>query len=322
MVRFPSVLAVCGVLAVPSVGHAIEGGTQTYLLGIRDSLAGVVPPAGIYFNNDLLFYSGQVPQLVIGGIAVVAPDLNVALWRPNVTYVFDATLWGGRPAFNISLPVAQASMTALGVVGGFTGAFTDEIAGFGDLSVTPILGWSNGNLHTSASLTFYLPTGKYAPATVDVPGKTASVLNLGKNRFAVDPTFSLTYLDPSKGLEFSGALGVTVSSQNNATQYQTAPEFHFEGAILQHFPNGRAFGLAGYAYKQFSEDSGAGADAIKASLGLSSLKAQAFGLGPVVSYSTKIGDRPVSFKAKYIKEFDVENAFEVDKFWFTLGFVF
>jgi len=92
--------------------------------------------------------------------------------------------------------------------------------------------------------------------------------------------------------------------------------------VLKHVANGWAFGATGYAYQQFSEDSGAGAESIKASLGLSSLKAQAFGLGPVVTYSTKIGDQPVNFKAKYIKEFDVERAFEVDKFWFTLGFVF
>lgn len=218
--------------------------------------------------------------------------------------------------------MAHASMTAQGVVREFTGAFTNKISGFGDLSVTPMLGWHNGNLHTSASLTFYLPTGKYASASVDVAGRSASVLNLGKNRFAVDPTFSLTYLDPDNGLEFSGALGVTISDENSATQYQTAPEFHFEGAVLQHLANGWAIGATGYAYQQFSEDSGAGADGIKASLGLSSLKAQTFGLGPMVTYSTKIGDQPVNFKAKYIKEFDVERAFEVDKFWFTLGLVF
>lgn len=322
MVKIRYGLAASVLITCPSLGLAIEGGTQTYFLGIRDSLAGVVPPAGIYFNNDLVLYSGEVSALVLGGVGVTDPNLSVTLWRPNVTYVFDATLWGGTPAINLSLPVAHASMTAQGVVGEFTGAFTDKITGFGDLSVTPMLGWHNGNLHTSASLTFYLPTGKYAPASVDIAGRSASVLNLGKNRFAVDPTFSLTYLDPNNGLEFSGALGVTISDENSATQYQTAPEFHFEGAVLQHLPNGWAIGAAGYAYQQFSEDSGTGAENIKAGLGLSSLKSRAFGLGPVVTYSTKIGNQPVNFKAKYIKEFDVNNAFKVDKFWFTLGFVF
>ncbi|WP_167685958.1 SphA family protein [Parasedimentitalea denitrificans] len=322
MKNIHAALTASALLLFPSFGQAIEGGTQTYLLGIRDSLAGVVPPAGVYFNNDLVLYSGQVPQLVIGGVGVVDPDLSVALWRPNVTYVFDSALWGGTPAVNISLPIAHASMDAQGVVGQFTGSFTDEITGFGDLSITPIVGWHNGNLHTSASLTMYFPTGKYETASLDVAGRSASVLNLGKNRFAADPTISMTYLDPKNGLEFSGALGVTISAENSATRYQTAPEFHFEGAVLQHLPSGWAVGVTGYAFQQFSEDSGAGAESIKASLGLSSLRAQVYGLGPVVTYSTKIGDQPVNFKAKYIKEFDAERVFEVDKLWFTLGFVF
>ena len=239
-----------------------------------------------------------------------------------MTYVFDRSLWGGTPAVNFSVPVVHASMTGQGVVGEFTGAFTDQITGFGDLSISTILGWYSGNLHTSASLSFYLPTGKYAAASVDVPGRSASVLNLGKNRFAIDPTFALTYLDPNNGMEYSGALGVTISAENSTTSYQTAPEFHFEGAVLKHVANGWAFGVTGYAYQQFSEDSGAGAESIKASLGLSSLRAQVYGLGPVVTYSTMIGDQPVNFKAKYIKEFDAERVFEVDKFWFTMGFVF
>lgn len=322
MIGFRTAVAVFAMFLLPSTSRAIEGGTQTYLLGIRDSLAGVVPPAGIYFNNDLVLYSGQVPQLVIGGVGVVEPDLSVALWRPNLTYVFEQALWGGTPAVNVSLPIAHASMDAQGVVGQFAGSFTDEITGFGDLSITPIIGWHNGNLHTSASLTMYFPTGKYETASVDVAARSASVLNLGKNRFSVDPTFSMTYLDPTSGLEISGALGVTISAENSATQYQTAPEFHFEGAVLQHLSGGWAVGVTGYAFQQFSEDSGAGAENVKASLGLSSLKARVYGVGPMVTYSTKIGDQLVSFKAKYIKEFDAERVFEVDKLWFTLGFVF
>jgi len=69
-------------MTCPSLGLAIEGGTQTYLLGIRDSLAGVVPPAGIYFNNDLVLYSGQVSELVLGGVGVVDPDLSVPCGDP------------------------------------------------------------------------------------------------------------------------------------------------------------------------------------------------------------------------------------------------
>ncbi len=43
---------------------------------------------------------------------------------------------------------------------------------------------------------------------------------------------------------------------------------------------------------------------------------------PFVTYSTKIGHQPVNLKAKYIKEFGVKRAFEVDKFWLTVETVF
>jgi len=317
-----SLVAGAILLSTITTSFAIEGGTQTYLLGVRDSFAGIVPGPGVYFNNDLVFYTGAVPELVIGGVGVVEPDVGVFLWRPNVTFVYEATLWGGTPALSVSLPVVAASMDAEGVVGGFTGSFTDKTSGVGDLSITTILGWHNGKIHTSVSVSFYLPLGKYEPASVDIGAKTASVLNLGKNRFAVDPTVSVTYFDPDSGFEISGSLGVTVSAKNSATQYQTAPEFHLEAATMFHLAHGIAIGLTGYAYKQFSEDSGPGADQIKDALDLASLKAEAYGLGPVVTYSTKIGNQPINIKAKYIKEFSVKRAFEVDKFWLTFGFVF
>ena len=301
---------------------AIEGGTQTYLPGIRDSFAGIVPGPGVYFNNDFVEFSGSAPQLSISGVAVANPDLSVFMWRPNVTTVFKDQLWGATPAFNISLPVVNAQIDASGVIGQFAGAFSDDETGLGDLSLTGILGWHKGNLHTSAALSVYLPTGKYDNATVDVPTRTANIVNLGKNRFAADPTFSITYFDPKTGWEASGALGVTISLENSATQYQTAPEFHLEGAVLKHLPNQFAFGITGYAFKQLSEDSGIGAANTKAALGAASLKAQTFGLGPIVTYNTKFGKTPVSIKAKYIKEFDAKRAFELDKFWLTLGFVF
>jgi hypothetical protein len=301
---------------------AIEGGTQTYFLGIHDSFAGIVPGPGVYFSNDFVAFSGSAPQLSISGVAVATPKLNAFMWRPNVTTVFKGSVWGATPAFNISLPVVNATIDASGVIGSFAGAFSDDETGFGDLALTGILGWHNGNIHTSAALVLYLPTGKYDDATVNIPARTADIVSLGKNRFAVDPTFSITYFDPKTGWEFSGALGVTISAENSATQYQTAPEFHLEGAVLRHISKQFAFGISGYAFKQFSEDSGVGADNTRAALGATSLKAQTIGLGPMITYSTQIGKTPVSIEAKYIKEFNSRRVFELEKFWLTLGFVF
>ena len=117
-------------------------------------------------------------------------------------------------------------------------------------------------------------------------------------------------MNPKSGLEFSGAVGTTFSFRNKATDYQTAPEFHSEIAALKHLKNGLALGAAGYAYQQWGNDSGTGADSLQASLGAKSLKARAFGVGPIMTYSTKIGKSSLSVKAKYTHEFGARRRFE------------
>ena len=223
---------------------------------------------------------------------------------------------------NINIPYVAADMDFTAVSGGLTAGLSDSERAFADITLTPLMGWTSGKLNTTLAMQFFLPTGAYQVATVNAAARTADVLNGGKNRFGFDPTLSMTWFDPATGWEVTGALGVTFTAENDATQYQTAPEAHFEGTVMRHLPNKLALGLTGYAYQQIGDDSGPGADTFKAQFGFNSLQARVFGLGPIVTWSTEIGNAPLSFKAKYIKEFGAKRRFESDKFWFTAGFVF
>jgi hypothetical protein len=136
------------------------------------------------------------------------------------------------------------------------------------------------------------------------------------------PAFSATYFNPATGFEISGALGITFSTRNTETDWQTAPELNFETAILQHFPNGLALGVAGYAYQQLGEDSGSGADSFRNLLGAESLEARVFGIGPIGTYNTKFGETPVGFKLKYMHEFGAKRRFESNVFWGSINFSF
>lgn len=91
---------------------------------------------------------------------------------------------------------------------------------------------------------------------------------------------------------------------------------------MQHLPNALALGLTGYAYHQIGNDSGSGAKAYEDAIGASNLQAEVYGLGPILTWSTKIGEMPVSIKAKYIKEMGARKRFESDKAWVTIGLVF
>lgn len=62
-------LALSALMTLPLMrpAEAVEGGIGAYLLGSRDSFAGIVPGAGHYIGFDYVFLSGQTNGLSIGG---------------------------------------------------------------------------------------------------------------------------------------------------------------------------------------------------------------------------------------------------------------
>ena len=203
------------------------------------------------------------------------------------------------------------------------GRFKDDNTGLSDPIITPIIGWHDGNFHYSTSLSIFMPSGKYDTASVSLaPPSVDNILNFGKNRWAFVPAINGTYFNPQTGFEVSGSVGITFSTRNEATDWQTAPELNVEAAVLQHLPNGLAFGVAGYAYQQLGEDSGSGAENFKNLIGAKSLEARVFGAGPIVTYNTKFGETPVGFKLKYIHEFEARRRFESNVVWGSINFSF
>ncbi len=314
-------LAVGLTLAAPAA--AVEGGLGAYLLGSRDSLAGIAPPPGDYLTTDFIVIDGSAPTLAIGGVALTDVTSKAFILKVNATHSFAERLWGGQPVLTFSLPLVSGTLDfASEIENGLSGGFTDTKTGLGDLAITSMLGWSDGNRHWQVGGSVFAPTGYYRKATVDVAARQVEALSLGKNRWAFMPTAAFTYLDPETGREFSATASINFSLENEATDYRTAPEGQLEWAAMQHLPTGLALGLTGYGYQQFGDDSGAGADAIRNAVGAESLQARVLGIGPILTYNTRVAGMPLSFKAKYTKEFDAKRRFESDIFWVTLGLTF
>jgi hypothetical protein len=302
---------------------AVEGGLGAYLLGSRDALAGIAPPPGDYLTTDFIHISGSTPTLAIGGVALTDVTSTANIVKLNATHSFAGKLWGGQPVLTFSLPAVAGTLDfASEIESGLSGGFSDEKTGLGDLTITPMLGWSSGKSHWQVGGSIFAPTGYYRKAQVDVADSQVNALSLGKNRWAFMPTVAYTYLNPDNGREFSATGSITFSLRNEATDYQTAPEAQLEMAAMQHLPSGLALGLTGYGYQQLGDDSGAGADAIAAAVGARSLQASVYGAGPILTYGTKLGTVPVSLKIKYTGEFDARRRFESDTLWFTLGLTF
>jgi hypothetical protein len=303
--------------------YAVEGGLGAYLLGSRDSLAGIAAPPGNYLTTDIICIDGTVSFLALGGAVLTDATSTAWLLKLNYTHSFAGRLGSAQPVVTFTLPLVSGELTFDGDLNnGLGGSFKDDATDFGDLVVTPSLGWSDGNRHWLVAASIFAPTGYYEEASFDTATRNVNAISFGKNRWAIMPTAAFTWLSPENGREFSASAGITFSLENEATDYQTAPEFQLEATAMQHLPSGLALGLTGYAYQQLGDDSGQGADTMRALTGAESLQARVFGLGPIVTWNTKVGDMPLSLKAKYIPEFDAKRRFESNVFWMTLGLTF
>lgn len=302
---------------------AVEGGIGAYLLGSRDSLAGIAPPPGTYATADFIYIDGDVSFVSLGGAVLTDATSTASLVKLNLTHSFARTIGGGRPAITFTLPVVSGELGFDGDLdNGLGGSFEDDKVDFGDLVITPAIGWSDGNRHWLVAASIFAPTGYYEKASVDLATRSIEAISFGKNRWAIMPTAAYTYLNPQNGREFSASAGVTLSLENEATDYQTAPEFQLEATAMQHLPNGLALGVTGYAYQQLGDDSGAGADQMRALTSAESLQARVFGLGPIVTWNRKFRERAVALKAKYVPEFAAKRRFESDIIWLTLNVSF
>jgi hypothetical protein len=70
------------------------------------------------------------------------------------------------------------------------------------------------------------------------------------------------------------------------------------------------------SWVQVTDDEGTAADALNGFVG------RAFGIGPIVTYSTKLGKSHLDLNARWIHDFDVSKRVEGDGFSFTASLKF
>ena len=168
---------------VPAAALAVEGGSGAYLLGSRDTFAGIAPPPGTYFSLDVFHLDGQVPYLAIGGIVVTQATTSATVAKLNFTHSFTDPLWGGQPYVTLTVPMVWGDLGFSSTLGPYPDqSFTNQKSGFGDLVITPSLGYHSGNAHWVYAA---CPSGgtsrrwssaisrRHAPAGKPIPGLLA-----------------------------------------------------------------------------------------------------------------------------------------------------
>jgi hypothetical protein len=318
-------------ILVPLPTHAEEGGSGHYAPGGAASFIDTLPgKPGLAIANYFSFYDGSVSaskRLPLGGFIVTGTGgIDATAYADTIVALYQTPLklLGGNYAAGIAIPYVWMKVKAKGevelrrAVGRHiititrTGTVSDKASGIGDITLYPfMLGWTGlkGDLKYDVRLGIYTPTGDY---------DEDELANVGKNYWTFEPMVSLSYISSKIGLELSAFAGMDFNTKNQKTDYQTGTQFHFDLTAAEHLPLfGGIIGAGAnfFYYQQISGDSGSGAI-------LGDFKGRTVGIGPVLSYITKLWGKDLVAELKWLPEIKVKNRLEGDYIWFKLGMVF
>jgi hypothetical protein len=289
---FKKSIVAAALMGAALAANATEGGLSVYPNGTENFMLGALPPPGLYgmvFGNH--YEAKRVNDnggndLNIPGFKVQADVVAARLaWVPG------AKILGGDLVAHIIIPVVNLSVNVPGA--------SQSKSGIGDITTGLGVGFHHSpNLHSVAAIDLFLPTGAY--------NKT-DLANIGKNHFAFEPVYALSYIDP-KGFNGDLKFGYIVNSKNDATNFTSGNEFHFDYAAGWGLGNGWTLGVGGYVYQQTTDDSGTGA---------TSNYASAMAIGPSVKYDSGKGWFGT---LKFENEFNVKNRAQGNSVWLKAVF--
>jgi hypothetical protein len=288
-------LASLGV-GIATPGNATEGGVGRPLTGMQVTpYAGVVPPTDDWiFSISSIYYEGSLGktrQIPIAGTVSAGLNYHVEYTLINAVKTWGITLGGWNFASSFGVPFQYTSASS------FNGRLpNDSATQFADLFFTPVIAGYHLTQtdHIALSVQMYAPTGAYS---------TTRLANAGQNTWTFIPTVAYTKLLPSQNIELSANYGVNFYTPNNDTHYHNAPVSVLDLLALKRFTSGWGVGVVGGWIQQIGDDSGGIADlpAIAGAHGHS------VGIGPIVTWSGKLSNTPVSANLRWVNEFDVSD---------------
>jgi hypothetical protein len=310
-----------GICWLTGSAAAEEGGSGHYLPGSMASFIDSVPLKETFLlRANIVYYQGSLDArkpLPIGGQTALGVDATswgfglTALWRPPLDL-------GERWSYAMSTTIPYLLMDVSGDVNvilpsGLPGSVkrSSSTNTLGDIVLMPLM--LNYNAHADFNVNFrvgaYAPTGDY---------QVGRLSNTGKNFWTIEPVLGLMYFGQKNGFEASAFVGCDFNTENKDTNYTSGTQFHLDGTLAQHFPlfgDLAGVGVSAYYYQQVTDDSGSGAT-------LGAFKGKTVGLGPVISYVSKIGSHDVVTELKWLHETETENRLQGDIVWLKAVFKF
>jgi len=283
---------------LPLSAAATEGGIGRPITGQQVySGAGVVPPTpglvlslnSVYFDGDM----GGSRQVPLGRSISAGVDAKVSYNLTNLTYVWNTGpgRWNFASAIGLPFQYTKVNAQASGLRGGLSQV--DSNTQFADILINPIVaGYHFSETeHLALSLPVYAPTGSYDPDRL---------ANAGQNTWTVSPTIAYTRLFASGG-EFTALTAIDFYTRNKDTDYKNGAVFRIDAMWTTAVAPQWRLGVVGGWIAQLQKDTGGNSDALKG------FKGHAIGLGPVVTWSGKIGQQPAAFSARWVADIEVKN---------------
>jgi len=298
----------------PSSVFAVEGGMQRPISGMQIApFAGLIPSEpGFAVSTSEIYYSGSIggaTNVPIAGLFVANVDVKASFTPITLLYIWPTPTKAWNFASAVGFPLAWVQGQASVSLGPLSVTKKDSVFGLYDLVFTPLIASHHFSEtdHLAFSFTFWAPTGSY---------ETGKLANLSLNNWSFIPGVAYTKIIPEINLELTGIWNMYFYTENPATQYQSGIQSDLEGLAIKRFKNGFGIGFIESWIQQVTDDQGTLADRLNGFVGRS------FGIGPIVTYSTKIGKSHLDFNARWIHDFDVRNAVQGDGFNFTASLKF
>lgn len=301
-------------LALADRAHAVEGGLARPISGMQIAPFGGVLPLepGFALAVSEIYYQGSIgggKNVAIGGRLVANVDAKAAFTPISLLYVWPTPSKSWSFASAVGFPLAWVECEASLSLGAHAVKKKDDIFGVYDLVFTPIAASHHFSEtdHLAFNFTFWAPTGSY---------ETSKLANLSLNDWTFIPSVAYTKILPQPNIELTAIWNMYFYTENPATHYQSGIQSDLEVLAIKRFKNGFGIGFVESWIQQVTDDEGTLADRLNGFVGRS------FGIGPIVTYSTKLGKSHLDFNVRWIHDFDVSKAVEGDGFNFTASLKF
>jgi hypothetical protein len=260
------------------------------------SVAGALPPIGLYFVNETLL-TGTILYNNAGDRSSSGVKSNIAVNVPIVQWVPGVKILGADYAVALAQPFDYVSTLAPGSHSGGTNLGTGS-GQFNTLLIPAQLSWAlPRDLHVKAGVGVYLPDGDFKTADkMAVPN--------GMGFWSLEPSIGVSWL--RDGWNVSGSFAYDHNFKNNSTNYRSGDVIDGDYTLTKALSKW-TIGVGGYTQFQLFSDTSNG-------VALADSRLEKVAAGPIIGYN--IG--PVVVQATYNFRLRSSNVAQGDEFWLNV----